>query len=62
MIKVGETFDQDGREYVATHGTDPRHKCKGCSFEASFIGCAKAPRCTSIDDRFHFIIFIEVKK
>jgi hypothetical protein len=60
-MRIGETFKQEGRTYVAK-GIKSRGKpCTDCAFRRYSVGCTQAPRCIGIafeDD----VIYVEVTK
>jgi hypothetical protein len=60
-MKIGETFKQGGRTYMAK-GLKSRDKpCTGCAFRNCSIDCNKAPECGGITFEDE-VIYVEVEK
>ncbi len=56
MLKVGDKFERDGREYVVH---EAENRCAGCAFRGDDDACIDAPMCV---DMLGTVIFVEVKK
>ena len=62
MMKVGDKFEQDGKEYVAEATMPDDGSCKRCVFMFGSQGCTKAPKCAGKYDEPYGVHFVVVKK
>jgi hypothetical protein len=58
-MKIGETFEQDGKMYVAKKIESRVKPCTGCAFRDDSISCNKSPECGGIDFEDE-VIYVEV--